>query len=308
MLRVAENNVRIEGVLSEIDLDYGSFQKDGKTVECIRGLIKILVHQSINGIPSDNEIPVHMFASKFKNDGGMNPAFESIERIKNEYRSIAAVGGEADADRVRITNAQISMNEYYNQNQQLISFPRISSSFATRIKKDDCKPEATFTVEMVVANQGYKVDAEGNEVEPKVYEIKGIIPRFGGKVDVVNFVCSNENVINAVSNYWAEYDTVKASGRLNFTSKTETFTEEVDFGEPIERQRTISISDLVITGGSQTPLEGEFAYDLPEVQAALTDRKNRLEAQKERDLERARSHKAPAPANTTTQGSLDLGF
>ena len=55
-------------------------------------------------------------------------------------------------------------------------------------------------------------------------------------------------------------------------------------------------------------MKGEFAYDLPEVQAALTDRKNRLEAQKERDLERARSHKAPAPANTTTQGSLDLGF
>ena len=36
-MRAAENKVRIEGILSEVDLDYGSFQKNGKTVECIRG-------------------------------------------------------------------------------------------------------------------------------------------------------------------------------------------------------------------------------------------------------------------------------
>ena len=81
-MRAAENKVRIEGILSEVDLDYGSFQKDGKTVECIRGSIKVLVNQNINGVPTSNEIPVHMFASKFTNKGTANPAYESIEKVK----------------------------------------------------------------------------------------------------------------------------------------------------------------------------------------------------------------------------------
>ena len=308
-MRVAENKVRIEGILSEVDLDYGSFQKDGKTVECIRGSIKVLVNQNINGVPVSNEIPVHMFANKFTNKGIVNPAYESIEKIKNEYVSIVAAGGEAGADRVRITSGQIVMNEYYNSNGQLVSFPRINSSFVTRVKKDECKPEATFTVEMVIASQGYKTDAEGNEVEPKVYQIKGIVPKFNDKVDVINFVCSNEKVINAVSTYWNDNDTVKANGRLNFTSTTETVIEEVDFGEPLERQRTISTSELVIIGGSSTPLEGDFAFDINEIQASLTERKNRLEAQRENDMKKARARKAPAPADTTTtNNTLDLGF
>lgn len=307
-MRVAENKVRIEGILSEVDLDYGSFQKDGKTIECIRGFIKVLVNQNINGVPTSNEIPVYMFANKFTNKGTANPAYESIEKVKNEYTSIVAAGGEAGADRVRITSAQITMNEYYNADKRLISFPRITASFVTRIKKDECKPEATFVVEMVVASQGYKTDAEGNEVEPKCYQIKGIVPKFGDKVDVVDFICSNEKVINAVSTYWRDNDTVKANGRLNFSSTTETVIEEVDFGEPIERQRTISVSDLVIVGGSSTPLEGDFAFDIGEIQSALAERKQRLEAQKEKDIERARQKKAPAPADTVSNGTLDLGF
>jgi hypothetical protein len=41
MLRQAENKVRIEGILSEINIDYKSFVKDGKTVEAIGGNIKV---------------------------------------------------------------------------------------------------------------------------------------------------------------------------------------------------------------------------------------------------------------------------
>lgn len=305
-MRVAENRVRIEGILSEVDLNYGSFQKDGKTVECIRGSIKVLVNQNINGVPTNNEIPVHMFASKFTTKGTPNPAYESIERVKNEYTSIAASGGEATADRVRITSGQIAMNEYFNAEGRLISFPRITASFVSKIRKDECKPEATFAVEMVVANRSYKTDAEGIEVDPPVYQIKGIVPKFGGKVDVVDFVCYNEKAINSVSSYWNENDTVKATGRLNFSSTTETVVEEIGWGEPNERHRTISVSELIITGGSTTPLEGEYEYSHEEIQSALAERKNRLDAQKDRDMNRAKQRKAPAP--DASNGALDLGF
>lgn len=308
-MRVAENKVRIEGILSETNLEYGSFQKDGKTVECIRGLIKVLVNQSVNGVPTDNEIPVHMFASKLKNDGTPNPAYESIDRIKKDYISIAASeNGEAGADCVRIAGAQITMNEYYNQNKQLISFPRIQASFVQKIARKDMKPEASFSAEMVVGTKGYKTDAEGNEVEPRVYSVKGIMPLYGDKVQVVEFIAANEKVADVLNNNWEEKDTVKFIGRLNFSSRTETYIEEVDFGEPQERTRTLSVSELLITGGSKDPLEGDFAFDKDDIQKALADRASRLEAQKTRDLERAKARKAPAPANETSKGSFDLGF
>lgn len=306
MLRQATNNVRIEGILSEVDLDYKSYVKNGENMDAIAGIVKILVKQTIDGVDNINEIPIHVFANKKTTKGTLNPSYTSVEKVMNEFVSISAAGGEENADRVRITSGQIQMNEYYNRDGKLVSFPRVSASFFSKIKKDECKPEATFTVEMLVASQGYETDAEGVEVEPKRYKIKGIIPGWNNRIEVVDFVCSNENVINAISSYWQNNDTVKASGRLNFTSKTESYVTQEGFGEQIERTRTINVSDLVLTGGLPDPLEGEFAYDLGEIQQALTERKARLEANKEKDMLKNKPRTAPAPESSNA--GLDLGF
>ena len=300
MLREAENVVRIEGILSETDLKYGSFEKNGATVNSIGGIIKIQVNQEINGESKTLEVPVHMFASEYTNKGAKNPAYQSIERVMNEFTSIAAAGGAANADRVRITNGKITMNEYYGRDGQLISFPRITASFVNKIKADEMKPCATFTTNFVVAKKMNEVDREG--VETGRYKVTGIIPQFGGKVDVVEFITSNKNVINAVSQYWTENDTVSAQGRLNFSSKTETVVKEVDFGEPQETTRTISVSELILTGGSSTPLEGEFAYDMSDIQSALADRKQRLEDSKNKNTG---TRKAP---QKNSNAPIDLGF
>ena len=113
-------------------------------------------------------------------------------------------------------------------------------------------------------------------------------------------------VIDAVSTYWNVGDTVKANGRLDFSATTETIIEEVDFGEPIEKTRTINRSDLIITGGSQEPLDGDFAFDNAEIQNALADRKLRLEAQKNKDMSRAAAKQTPP--QTSNNGFADLGF
>ena len=116
----------------------------------------------------------------------------------------------------------------------------------------------------------------------------------------------SEGVISAISQYWDIGDTVKANGRLDFSATTETIIEEVDFGEPIEKTRTINRSDLIITGGSQTALEGDFAFDEDEIQNPLAERRNRLEAQKSRDMSRAATKQTPP--KTTKNGFADLGF
>jgi hypothetical protein len=297
------NIVKIEGILSEIDLKYGTFKKNGVDTKTVGGVIKVRVNTKINGVETELEIPVHMFSTQYTNAGAANPAFESIERVMNEFVSIAA--SDIDhADRVRITRGQITMNEYYGQNGNLVSFPRISASFVTKIKKDECKPTAEFTAIFMVGQKGYETDKDG--VETDRYKIVGMIPQYGGKVDVVPFYAINPGVIDAVSNYWNEGETVKATGKLNFTSKTETYEVKVDFGEASEGVRTISISDLVITGGSSTPLEGDFALNEEDVNAALAERKTRLAALKEKAANKGTSGKAPDAS--TGSKFKDLGF
>ena len=305
MIRQAENRVRIEGILAEIDIKPGTFNKNGQTMESIGGSITVKVTQKISGEEKELAIPVHMFASKLTNKGTPNPAYESIKKIADEYVSIAASeNGEDGADRVRITNASIRMNEYYSQDGRLISFPRVNASFVQKINKSDCKPEATYTAEFVVAQKNEEIDRNGEETGR--YRIDAIIPQYGGKVDVVPMYAQSPGVIDAVKTYWEIGNTVKANGRLDFSATTETTIEEVDFGEPIEKTRTINRSDLIITGGSQEPLEGDFAFDESEIQNALAERKLRLEKQKDRDISRAATRQTPAPA--AKHGFQDLGF
>lgn len=297
------NIVKIEGILSEVELEHKDFTKDGNTVKAVGGIIKVRVDTVINGTETALEIPVHMFAAQLTNAGNPNPAYESIERIMNEYVSIAASDIE-HADRIRITKGQIAMNEYYGQDGKLNSYPRVTASFVTKIKKEECKPKAEFTITFMVGKAGYELDRDG--VETEKYKITGMVPQYGGKVDVVPFFAYNAGVIDAVSNYWNEGDTVKATGKLNFTSETKEVETKVDFGEPVIETRTFAISELVITGGSSTPLDGEFAIDYDDVKAALEQRKERLAAQKEKSANKGTSGKAPAP--TSGNKFKDLGF
>ena len=301
MLRQAENRIKLEGILSETDLKYGSFVKNGDTVESIGGSIKVLVEQTVNGNPVTLEVPVHMFSTKYTRAGKINPAYESIERVMNEFVSIASCGSKENADRVRITGAEMRVNEFYGQGGTLISTPRVNTSFVSRAI-GEFKPEASFVMEFMVSDINRVVDADGAEVSPAKLAVDVIVPQYGGRVDTLKLYATSPNVINAIENYWEAGQCYKASGRLNFSSTTRTVREEVDFGEPIECVQTISVSEFIITGGSQVPLDEELAFSVNDIKTAMAERKNRLEELK------ARGSAKQTPAQNTSKGKLDLGF
>lgn len=299
MLRQANNKVFIEGILSEIDLKYGSFNKDGSTMESISGTIKVKVETEINKEQTQLEIPVSMFAPKMTKKGAINPAYQSIEKVMTEFVSIAAAG-EEDADRVRINGADIRMNEYWKDEQTLVSYPRINASFVNKISKDQCNPRAEFDVEFAVGNITAEVDNDGVETGRTI--IKGIVPQWGGRVDIVDFITATPEGASYINSYWNQGDTVKAQGKLNFTAKTEIIYEEAAFGEPIKKKRTTNISELLITGGSD-PLEETVAFDSQELADACATRKAELETRKSKDISRTSQKKAPSKSLND-----DLGF
>ena len=303
MLRQAENKVRIEGILSEINLKYGSFVKNGVTVDNIGGNIKVLVHQTINNEDVTLEIPVYMFATKFTNAGKPNPAYESIQTVMTEFVSIASGAGEAGADKIRITNGNIRMNEYYNQQGQLVSFPRVNASFVSKAT-GDFRPEASWSLEFAVSSMDFVTDADGVEVEPKKLRIKVIVPQYGGKVDTMEFYATNPRVIDAITSYWENQKTYSAKGRLNFTSTTREIIEECDFGEPDVHVQTVSVSELIVTKGTQSAMEDDMEFKPVDLAAALKEHKAYLETLKDKTSQKP--HSTPAP--TSSNQEFDLGF
>ena len=305
MLRQAENKVRIEGILSEINLKYGSYVKNGMTIDNIGGNIKVLVHQNINGEDVTLDIPVYMFASKLTNAGKPNPAYESIEKVMKEFVSIASGAGEAGADKIRITGASIRMNEYWNAQGQFISFPRINASFVSKAV-GEFRPEASWSLEFAVSSLDFVTDADGVEVEPRKLRIKVLVPQYGGKLDTMELYATNPRVIDAITTYWENGKTYTAKGRLNFTSMTQEVREECDFGEPDVKYRTISLSELIVTKGTQSPLEDEMAFAPAELAAALKEHKAYIETLKDKTASKTKA--TPAPSGTSTHEEFDLGF
>ena len=302
-MRQAENKVFIEGILSEIDIVERTYtSKDGAQNNALAGQIKVRVEQKINGVDKILEIPVHVFVNEMTKKGTKNPAYESIDTVRREFISIASGAGVDGADRIRISGASIQMNEYWADENRLSSYPRINASFVQRVKRDEFTPKAQFSTEIVVSKMVNEVDNDG--VETGRLKIEGILPQYGERVDVVPFIAENPNVVDAITQYWQPKDTVKVSGKLNFSSTVEIYTEEQGFGEPIEKRRTINVSELVITGGSQTPLEGDFAFNEEEIKNALAERKARLENRKAKELARSSSRTAPAQSGFAS----DIGF
>lgn len=303
MLRQAKNKCYIEGILSEIDLKYGSYVKDGRTVDTIGGSIKIRVNQTINGVNKSLEVPVYMFANRMTNQDKPNPAYESIEKVMKEYVSIASCGSEVGADKIRITSGQIRMNEYPNAKGEIVSYPRIYTSFINKAT-GEFRPKATWELEFAVSSMYFETDSDGVEVEPRKLHVKVIVPQYGNKVDTMELVTTLPPAIDSITSNWENQKTYTAVGRLNFESVTREIIIERDFGEPEVRVFTSNLSELFITGGNDSPLEDEMAFSPVELAAALKERKARLENLKSGATSRTRH----TPAPTSAQQEVDLGF
>lgn len=294
------NIVHIEGVLSEIDLKYGVMRRDTGEMKTISGEIKVRVDTEINHEEISLEIPVRMFAQQYTKSGKPNPVYEHVEKIMTEYTSIAASNIDV-ADRVRITRGEIRMQEYYNRNGALVSYPSVSASFVTKIPRDDCKPTAGFTLTFMILNKKPEVDKDGVETGRVV--VNGLVPQWDGSAAVVPLIAANPGVVDAISNLWNDNDTVSAAGTLNFSSKSVTSENKVDFGTATVSTRTVSVSELLIDGGTAA-FDGALAISEDDAREGLTKRKERLEKLK---TQQTNSVKKVAPAQNSNKFN-DLGF
>lgn len=300
-----QNSVVVEGILSEIDLELVP-EIPGKSGKAIRGKLVMRVVQEVEKGKGEValDVPVHYYVNQITKAGNINSSYTQLESILTSGKSIAAVG-EDDADCFRLTGARIRMNEYYGRDGRLISFPRINGSFVNPIKRADMSMKAKFNCEVVIAKMANVLDKEGVEVEPQTLQILGVMIGYNDYTDILPFICRRQDIMSGIQAAYSEGDTITLSGALNFSSRTETYLEPVEIGDPIERQKTISVSEAVISGVAPRSLATED-HDPQEIQACLAGRTKRLE-----ELKVKAETAASTPRETakpSEQVKFDIGF
>lgn len=292
MLKQAQNDVIVEGILSQVNVRKGTSKKTGK--EFISGDVIVRVNLDDG---KELEVPVRMFANKLTKDGRPNPSFEDIERLLN-LKSLASVDGDIErADCVVFSRADLREDSFYGRDGSFVARVDVHGSFVDTVSRKDLAPKANFDNIIVVGNIREEEDAN-HELTGRLV-ITGILPQFGGRVDKIDYIVEDPAAIKHISNNWKKGDTVRVCGLVNYTYKVSVSTEEMGFGDPIVKTSTRSVRELIIKQGSATGFDADLAYDNDEIMTALQERQARLAEMKAN---------ANTPAQQAHDKKTDFGF
>ena len=284
----SENSVYLSGILKELDIDEGT-TNDGR--KYVRGVAKVQVDQEIEGIVSENIIPVRMFAMQKKYDGGDNPMFERIKNYKEQFTSAGAADDDSEISKVTISGARLEENSYFDKRTNQVKTDwQISGSFIND-RKDEDEESARFKVTGVVGKMRPEYDKNGEETGRLIVSL--VLIGYKGKANVIELIADGSKKDHIESN-WNEGDTVIAHGKINMSFKVENWEEDQGFGEPIPRHHTISKKELIIIGGSPYGLDESASYDADDIKKALSERAARNESLK------SASKKTASPVSSTS--------
>lgn len=308
-MRQSTNLCWVEGILNEVDFYEANYQRDGRTVEAIRGSITVLVERELDGIPTENIIPLQFFVNKYNKDGKtVNPSYKNLMKLSTDFVSIGASGSKENADRVRIPKAEIKESNFLGRDDQVVHTHKLEFRFIDKVR-DKFEPKADFWVDMYLVQVADVLDNEGLPVEPARAKTKGILIGYGDRVDVVEFVANSPSVVSTVKGLEPNH-LYKLKGTLDFTTtEVEAAPKMVEggFGDTSEaRKRTVSRKDFVIIGGNTIPFDDDFTPTENEIAEALANRKNYIDAdiEKQRRKKNAKNNAAPVGRGA----AFNLGF
>lgn len=266
----SKNEVNIVGKLLSTTFREGTIQSTGKPYESCNYIVR--VKQEISGKEEIHEIPLSVFATKYTNSGKVNPAFKTVQDMKQ--MNTAQNDGEDKAAIVRINKATLSENIFIPQSGQLIDGWQIRSSFVNEGGKGEF---ARFTVEIFIIDMHDEVNSEGDPTGRLI--VRGGIVQYGEKLDIIDFIVEDSDKVEYVSRNWEANQTVVAAGRIRYTpqeveisSAGESWGEEVMDSSAPKMKR-----ELIITGGPAELPDEDFMYDPVEIKKGFNVRKANIE-------------------------------
>lgn len=301
-LREAINELTIEGILKEKNLE--SVVVDKKDV--IRGDLIVITGKN-------NEHKIRIYVTKQTQKGTENPAYKGMLTVKDTYVSKAEAlqnGGTPDVVRM---SCKLTLNEYYGENGELVSYLTPSTSFVNRVTDREMKEDASGTIEIFLT----KIKPEfvkGEETGRSV--IEGWTTGYGGRVFPVSFKANSDIATYMDTNFEMNKNTI-----LNYELINNVITEIQQlgggFGKAREKVITSSVHEILIVGGEPDQYDEEtdapvkvkngqamvaiqgFQKDL--LKAGMTQREIYLTELKEK----AQNKKPATTSGTSTKKQVD---
>lgn len=231
------NIVGISGILGSKKVNKGV----GKNGEYISVELTIKTNET-------SEHVVKLFSNKLTKEGAVSKLYESTMTIANEYKSAEEVGMEL-ADRVHITQGELTVNRYVSKAGELVEMNQVSTKFANRHEGGDFSTRAEFSVVGVVDSIAQKTDEDG---EVELLKIKLNVPRgYNNQIEQIEFVVREKTAFDYITESFNKWEAVKVGGQIiNKVEKIEAKAEPVGFGSmPKLESRTVRVRELLVTGG-----------------------------------------------------------
>lgn len=306
-MRKAINTERIEGRVYQHSLNIKTVQNQtsanfGK--EFIAGDIEVAVDEA--GL---NVIPVHFtYVTPTTNTGAENRTFTALKRIIDGGKTWIK-DGKDEALKVRIDTA-IALNDFYTQDDQLVSVKKNEGGFVTIISELGPENERnTFTADMLITGVS-RVEANPEKnIDNDYVVVKGAIFNFRNDLLPTEFFVKNEDGMKHFEDLGvtgAEPVYTKVWGRINCGTIANEVKEESAFGESSVRTYERKIREWIITGTAKVPYEfgDEKVLTADEVTTAIQNREVMLAETKKRSEEYRANKGSETTASVTATSAI----
>ena len=261
----------------------------------IGGILQIAVDEQ--GL---NVIPVHFtYVTEVTSSGKQNATFGVLKKIIEENKTWLTVGPD-NAAMVRI-DASIGLNDFYNNDNQLVSSKLIEGSFVSSVTKLPAENERnTFRADMIITSATRKEEDPDNNIVEHVV-LHGAVFDFRNAILPVDFIVKDVKGME----YFESQDIsasaplyTKVWGEIVCLTKVTTITEDSAFGEAAVRTYERKSREWTVTGTATLPYEfdSEETITGEELAKALQDREVHLaDVKKRADDYRNSASKPVAP-------------
>lgn len=309
-LKQTENKVVIEGLVAENNLEIVAAKRkiDGKDVDDrkVQGTLEIRTGE-------DETQTVKVFMWEKKKDGNPNKKFAGFETLANELKSIADVG-QAEASKVKITDGELTLNEYYGQDGKFKQFPQVTAGYSGFVNRvEEGKPfelRAEFTDLEIIVSKVVEEFTRGEDAEPTGRVIvEGYTVNHAGVVSPQKFVVEEGGGAEYVMDNFEKGKLATVYGKLVNIQKEHIKFEEMGFGKPKEVKTYEYVREQVITGGSiyDTDVKEDKKIDLEVLKSALQQRELHLASLKSDNENKDNNGGAKPPVKGSSNPSVDIG-
>lgn len=283
MRQKMKNEVVVAGRLYQHDLQLKTVKNEAsanKGMEFMAGTIEIATDDECTNI-----VPVHYtYIPRLTKKGTVDSRFIALQNIMNSTKCVVTDGADA-AMKLKVTPS-LALNDFYNNNDELVSAKRNEGGFITVLSTLEGEERNKFTMDMVIAQA---TDVEENEDRqiPAHVRLRGYVFDFRNAVLPVEFMVTNEEGMKYFTNLVEDGPVfTKVWGYQDYKTIKTVQKSEAAFGEDEVNTYDRKKKDWIIKGTQKMTYEfDDESADLTpeELKKGIADREVYLAEVKKRN-------------------------